>query len=62
MSFFLEPIEPIRLSQPVDPVVPQLTVQLGLLVVQTVLLEQENAQLKRENGDLMEMFVPPWRG
>ena len=62
MSFsFLDPIEPLRLSQPVDPTVPRLTAQIGLLVVKNVLLEHENAALKQERDDFMDMFVPPWR-
>ena len=59
---FLDPIEPVRLSQPVDPVVPQLTATIGLQAVKQVLLEHENAQLRREIDDFLEMFVPPWRG
>lgn len=62
MSFsFLDPIEQIRGSQPLNPTVPRMTAQIGLLVVENVLLKSENAALKQERDDFLSMFVPPWR-
>jgi len=62
MSLFLQPIEPIRISQPWDLTVSRLMGQLGLLIVKNVLLKSENAELRQERDDFMDMFVPPWRG
>ena len=61
MNFF-DPIEPPRLSQPINPTVPQLTATIALQVVENVLLKSENAILRREMDDFVEMFGTPWRG
>ena len=61
MSFFLEPIEPIRVSQPLDFTNFILNATLALQVVHKVLYGHENAELQRECDDLLDMFCTPWR-